>query len=99
MTSTTNTTTRTITTYTGAAGFVAKSIITSTSFVGGLVLAGVNAAAMTKIGDEVHHAQGMSGAIALGVDLSFRAVESMTKDKPKDNVVTVSEEEAEELLK
>ena len=91
--------TRTITTYTGAAGFVAKSLITGTSFIGGLVLAGVNAAAVTEIGNEIHHAQGFSGSVALGVDLSFRAVESMTKDKPKDETVVVSEEEAEDLLK
>jgi hypothetical protein len=42
--------------------------------------------------------KGLSGSVALGVDLSFRSVESMTKDKPKGEVV-ITEEEAEELLK
>lgn len=82
----TNTPARTITTYTGAAGFIAKGTVTGLSFVGGLVLAAVNAAAVTEIGNEIHHAKGLKGSIELGVDLSFRAVESLTKDRVKDEV-------------
>jgi hypothetical protein len=98
-TTTSTTATRSITTYTGAAGWSSKGVVTFTSFVGGLFLAGVNALAVTKIGNEIHHAKGFSGAVALGVDLSFRAVESLTVDKVKDDVVVVTEEEAEDLLK
>lgn len=91
-------TTRVITTYTGVAGFTAKSVVTGLSFVGGLVVAAANAAASTEIGQEIHKAEGMKGAVSLGVDLSFRAIENMTKDRVKPTA-EVSEEEAEELLK
>ena len=98
MTNVNQTTARTITTYTGAAGFVAKGTITGISFIGGLVLAAVNAAAVTEIGNEIHHAQGLSGSVALGVDLSFRAVESMTKDKAKEVVTAEDVKEAGEVI-
>lgn len=89
------TTVRSISTYAGVVGFTAKSLVTGLSFVGGLVVATANAAATTSIGGEIHKADGIKGAVSLGVDLSFRAIDNLMKDKV---VEVVSAEEVDTLL-
>lgn len=88
---TNSTTTRSISTYAGVVGFTAKALVTGASFVGGLVVATANAAASTEIGAEIHKADGIKGAVSLGVDLSFRAIDNLVKDK----VVVVADKESD----
>lgn len=90
---TNSTTTRSISTYAGVVGFTAKALVTGASFVGGLVVATANAAASTEIGAEIHKADGIKGAVSLGVDLSFRAIDNLVKDKVPQ-VVTNEESDA-----
>ena len=90
--------TRNISTYAGVVGFGVKAAVTGVSFVGGLVVAAANAAASTEIGLEIHQADGIKGAVELGVDLSFRMVDNLVKDKVAVEVPANNDEAFEESV-